>query len=234
MLSVVPWKAVIVDPSRDQCETYARALEPDFRATCCTRGDEALARLLEEKPDILIMELSLVGLDGISLLRKLSERPPVLVISDLLSPYAIGALEDLGVQYVLRKPAKLTDVLDRALELTYLGRGFRNTGNTLEVLRRLNIPSGRQGFQHLLIAIPMLTGRRDQRLGKELYAEIARQCGTTAAAVEKGIRDALRAGWEQGDRALWQKYFPGTTQCPRNKEFLFRMADLLNSWRRCG
>lgn len=231
---MVQWKAVIVDPSRDLCGDYARVLEPDFRVTCCTRGDEALKRLLEEKPDILIMELSLAGLDGISLLRQLPDRPPVLVISDLLSPYAIGALEDLGIQYALRKPAKLTDVVDRTLELTYLGHGFRNTGNALEVLRRLNIPSGRQGFQHLLVALPMLTGHRDQRLGKELYAQIARQCGTTAGAVEKGIRDALRAGWDQGDRALWQKYFPGATQCPRNKEFLFRMADVLNSWRRCG
>lgn len=228
------WKAVVADPSRDLCGDYARALEPDFQVTCCTRGDEALAQILAVSPDVVIMELSLAGLDGISLLRRLPNRPPVLVVSDLLTPYALCALESLGVPYAMRKPATLSNLADRALELAWTGQGFPDTGNALELLRQLSIPGNRQGFQYLLLAIPMLTGQRDQRLSKELYTRIALNCSTTASAVEKGIRDAIRAGWALGNRAVWQQYFPGCTQCPKNKEFLFRIADLLYSWRRCG
>lgn len=225
---------MIAEPSRELCEAMAEALEEDFQVICCTRGDEALALIQAEKPDVVVMELSLAGLDGVSLLRRLREGPPVLVVSDLLSPYVLRCLEALGIQYALRKPARLEDILDRALELACLGRGIPEAGDALDVLRQLRIPGGRQGFQHLLAALSVLSRQRDQRMSKELYAGIAQRAGTSVSAVEKGIRDVLRVGWDRGNRELWQKYFPGCAQCPTNKEFLFRMADLLNSWRRCG
>lgn len=228
------WTALIAEPSRELCEAMTQALEEDFQVICCTRGNEALALIQAEKPDVVVMELSLAGLDGVSLLRRLREGPPVLVVSDLLSPYVLRCLETLGVQYALRKPARLEDILDRALELACLGRGIPEAGDTLDILRQLRIPGGRQGFQHLLTALSMLSRQRDQRMGKELYARIAQQAGTSVFAVEKGIRDVLQAGWERGNRELWQQFFPGCTKCPTNKEFLFRMADLLRSWRKCS
>lgn len=231
---MVKWKVLIAEPAPELRDAYRQVLEDDFQVTSCARGDEALALILAEKPDVVIMELSLAGLDGITLLRKLRGGPQVLVVSDLLSPYALGAMESLGVQYAIRKPARLSDILDRSLELACLGRGIPNAGNALEILRQLRIPGGRQGFQHLLTALPRLSHQRDQRLGKELYSDISRCSGSTISAVEKSIRDVLHVGWEQGDRELWQQYFPGCTKCPTNKEFLFRMADLLTCWRRCS
>lgn len=228
------WTALVAEPSRELCEAMAQALEEDFQVTCCARGDEALALIRSEAPDVVVMELSLAGLDGISILRALPSRPPVLVVSDLLTPYVSGVLDSLGVQYAMRKPVRLSNLADRALELAFLGKGLGDVGNALELLRRLSVPSGRQGFQHLLIALPQLTDQRDQRMGKELYAAIAERSGTSISAVEKGIRDVLRTGWAQGDRELWQQYFPGCTKCPTNKEFLFRIADLLSTWRKCG
>lgn len=234
MFPLARWTALVVEPAPELCSAMAQALEEDFQVSCCTRGDEALALIQAEKPDVVIMELSLAGLDGISLLRKLRGGPPVMVVSDLLSPYVLGVLDSLGVQYAMRKPILLSAMADRALELVSLSQGIPDAGDALEILRQLRIPGGRQGFQHLLTALPLLTGQRDQRLGKELYACIAQRSSSSISAVEKGIRDALHAGWTQGDRAIWRQYFPGCTQCPTNKEFLFRIADLLNSWRRCG
>lgn len=228
------WKVLIVEPAPELRDAYTQVLEYDFQVTGCARGDEALALILAEKPDVVIMELSLAGLDGITLLRKLRGGPPVLVVSDLLSPYVVGVLDALGIQYAMRKPVPLNNMVDRALELACLGRGIPDAGDALEILRQLQIPGGRQGFQHLLTGLPHLSRQRDQRMGKELYAHISRHSGATITSIEKGIRDVLHVGWEQGDRALWQQYFPGCTKCPTNKEFLFRMADLLTSWRRCG
>lgn len=234
MFPLTKWKVVIAEPSQTLRSAYAQALEGDFQVTCCTRGDEALALILAEKPHLVIMELSLIGMDGVTLLRKLRGGPPVLVVSDLLNPYVLGVLDSLHISYAIPKPAILSHMVDRALELACLGQGIPEAGDALEILRQLGIPGGRQGFQHLLTALPMLSRQRDQRMGKELYAHIAHQSGSSVSAVEKGIRDVIRVGWEQGDRTMWQKYFPGCTQCPTNKEFLFRMADQLASWRRCG
>ena len=211
-----------------------QALEGDFQVTCCARGDEAMALIRAEKPDVVIMELSLAGMDGVTLLRRLRNGPPVLVVTDLLSPYVLGVLDSLGVPHAMRKPASASDILDRALELACLGQGIPDAGNALEILRQLKIPGGRQGFQYLLMGLPHLSRHRDQRMGKELYSHISQLSGATVSSIEKGIRDVLHAGWEQGDPAIWQKYFPGYTQCPRNKDFLFRIADELTSWRRCG
>ncbi len=228
------WKVVIAEPSVEVCEAYAQALEPDFQVICCRRGDEALARIQAEAPHLVIMEMSLPGMDGITLLRKLRDGPPVLVISDLLSPYVVGALDSLGIQYAMRKPAVLSNMVDRALELACMGQGIPNPGDALEILRHLQIPAGRQGFQHLLTGLPLLANQRDQRMGKELYSHISQLTGASITSIEKSIRDVLHAGWERGSRELWQKYFPGYTQCPKNKDFLFRIADELAQWRRCG
>ena len=234
MFSLTKWKVVIVEPSGELRQIYTQVLEGDFQVTCCSRGDEAFTLIQAENPHLVIMELSLIGMDGVTLLRKLRGGPPVMVISDLLSPYVLGVLDSLGVQYAMRKPAPLQNMVDRALELACLGQGIPEVGDALEILRQLRIPGGRQGFQHLLTALPVLSRQRDQRMGKELYAHIARQSGSSVSAIEKSIRDVLHAGWAEGDREIWQKYFPGCTHCPTNKEFLFRIADQLSGWRRCG
>ena len=234
MFPLTKWKVVVLEPSQELRGAYAKALGEDFQVTCCSRGDEAFTLIQAEKPHLVIMELSLIGMDGVTLLRKLRGGPPVMVISDLLSPYVLGVLDSLGVQYAMRKPAPLQNMVDRALELACLGQGIPEVGDALEILRQLRIPGGRQGFQHLLTALPVLSRQRDQRMGKELYAHIARQSGSSVSAIEKSIRDVLHAGWAEGDREIWQKYFPGCTHCPTNKEFLFRIADQLSGWRRCG
>lgn len=228
------WKVLIAEPSPELSDAMAKALENDFRVVCCARGDEALRLIRSELPDVVILELALAGLDGISVLRRLPQRPPVLVVSDLLTPYVIGVLESLGIQYAMRKPVSLSNLTDRVLELACLSKGLGDVGNALELLRRMSVPSGRQGFQHLLLALQRLTDQRDQRMGKELYLGIAKQFSTSVCAVEKGIRDVIQAGWDRGYPGLWKDFFPEFTKCPSNKEFLFRIADHLGSWRKCG
>ena len=44
------------------------------RIVCAARGDEGLEMVLSERPDILLLDLMLPGLDGISVCRRLRER----------------------------------------------------------------------------------------------------------------------------------------------------------------
>ncbi|MBJ3776853.1 phosphate regulon transcriptional regulator PhoB [Acuticoccus mangrovi] len=51
-------------------------LEADgYAVETCTRGDEAELRLLEELPDVLVLDWMLPGLSGIELCRRLRSRP---------------------------------------------------------------------------------------------------------------------------------------------------------------
>lgn len=227
-------KALIADPAEEFREALAHALSPGFQVICCARGDEIPGLLASEKPDLLIMELSLPGLDGISLLEQLSERPPVLVVTDLISPYVHNALMRLQVEYAILKPTSIHKVADRAFDLVRQSRFFEETGSLQEVLIRMRLPSGRSGFQHLLTGLPLLAQNRRQQLSKELYDTIALLDNSTPSAVEKAIREVIRDGWVARDPQEWNRYFPGLNRCPKNKEFLFRMADLFRERQRCG
>lgn len=229
-----PRKVLIADPSEEFREALTLALCPGFQVIACARGDEVPALLESEKPDLLILELSLPGLEGIALLERLRSRPPVLVVTDLITPYVYGALVRLEVEYAIRKPCPVQAVADRAFDLVRTAQAVREPDCLQALLIRLGLPSGRQGFAHLLTGLPLLCRNRDQQLSKELYETIAALDHSTSAAVEKSIREVIRQGWNTGDRREWNRIFPGLTRCPRNKDFLFRIADLLREQRRCG
>lgn len=227
-------KVLIADPAEDFCEALAAALSPSVQTVLCHRGDEIPGLLATEQPDLLILEVALPGLDGISLLEQLTERPPVLVVSDSISPYVHGALTRLNVEYAIRKPASIPSVVRRATDLLQTAAIPQGSAALLDVLIRLGIPSGRQGFRHLLTGLPLLARNRDQQLSKELYDTIARLDHSSAYAVEKAIREVIREGWLSRDRREWNRLFPCLDRCPRNKEFLFRLADLLREQQLCG
>ena len=225
---------LIADPSPEFREGLARQLSAHFHVRCCGRGDEALALLADDMPDLLILDLELPGLDGISLLRSLPRRPRVLVVSYLLNPFIQQLLQELGVEYAIQKPGSLRNVADRAFDLMRLSCQFRQTAYLRRGLAMIGLPSGRRGFGHLITGLPMLVENRDQQLSKELYRAIAREDHSTPEAVEKAIRETLRQGWQEGDRQQWRRCFPGITRCPSNREFLFRIADLLRDRQLCG
>lgn len=228
-----PRTVLIADPTEEFREALALALSPGFRVRCCGRGDEALAMLEAEQPDLLILDLELPGLDGISLLKQLTDRPPVLVVTYQITPVTYGLLLEMGVEYAIIKPSPAQKVAERAYDVLRLSQLPREPLCLRKGLSRLGI-SSRRGVQHMLTGLPLLAESRDQQLSKELYDAIARLDNSNPKAVEKAIREAIQKGWEKGDRREWARFFPGFTRCPTNGEFLFRMADLLRERQLCG
>lgn len=239
MVFIYPRKVVIADPMEEFQSALAEALSPAFQVKCCITGSAALELVDSWAPELLILDLMLPGLDGVSLLRQLAQRerrPLVLVATALISPFVQSALEELGVQYAMLKPCPVQAVAARVQEMAgqLLPSPSVQMCYASAVLSELGLPNGRQGFQHLITGLPLLMRQRDQRLSKELYLTIARANNTSPKGVEKAIRDTIRAGWKSGNREIWQSYFPGCSRCPKNKEFLFRVTDLLMERQQCG
>ena len=96
---------LIADPCEEVAQGLAQALLPDFRVICCADGRIALEILDAEQPQLLILELSLPGLDGIGLLRQLNSRdlrPQVLVLTATGTDFVLNALQELPVDYVMQ------------------------------------------------------------------------------------------------------------------------------------
>lgn len=230
-------KVLIADPSEEVRDALTCALAAGFQVVSCPSGQEALELLEGWEPDILILELELPGTDGIGVLRRLKDkprRPRVLVLTGINSPFICGILQELEVDYAMRKPTPANIVAERVEDLLAPRIQDTLTQDTADILMALSIPDASQGYRNLLAGLPSLALCRDQSLSKELYPLIAQKNQVSPASVEKAIRDAIHAGWDRGDRAQWLRYFPDFTRCPRNREFLFRIAECLYRQRRCG
>lgn len=228
---------LIADPCEEVVQGLAQELLADFRLVCCANGVRTLSALREEQPELLILELSLPGMDGIAILRELNRwehRPRVLVYTLNDTDFVLNALRSLPVDYMMRKPSPAATVAERARELLLPSAMEPVVWQVSDILLELSIPETSQGFRHMLVGLPMLAEQSEQFLGKQLYMEIARQNRVSYESVEKAIRDALRAGWEKGQRSLWMKYFPGCDRCPQNKAFLTRIAATLCRLRKCS
>jgi len=102
-------QVLIAERDSDNATALARTLQQHgFRVSRAEDGEQALARLNEELPDLIFLDLTLPGMDGLELLDELSREPawkeiPVVVLSDRdLSPEDRDRLSG-GVRKVLTK-----------------------------------------------------------------------------------------------------------------------------------
>jgi len=83
-------RALVVDDDADGRRVLSRELEDaGFRVTQAQDGFEALIRLREEPPDLVVTDFQMPGMDGVALLKAIREssKVPVIVIS------AVGTIE---------------------------------------------------------------------------------------------------------------------------------------------
>jgi len=46
--------------------------------------------------------------------------------------------------------------------------------------------------------------------------------------VEKAIRAAKEAAYENRNDTVWKEYFPDTSECPKNRDFIARLAEFVS------
>jgi len=66
-------KILIVEDNEDNMELLIQMLEDDFDIIKATDGEEAIQIAQEEKPDLILMDLSLPKMDGWEATRRLKE-----------------------------------------------------------------------------------------------------------------------------------------------------------------
>ena len=209
-------KILIADNSEDLPLMLSDLLHSEYHIRCTQDGKEALELLHSFQPHILIMELMLSGLDGISLLHSAAAsglHPMVLIVTRLASEYAMEAVTKLGVDYVINKPCDIHALADRIHDLSQ--RIDQNSTVSVDpykqashLLHMLGFSTKRIGYAYLRDAIVLMAQNPGQSITKELYPTIASLYDCPQANVERSIRTAIEDAWKTHNDALLQQYFP--------------------------
>lgn len=225
-------KLLIADANEDFRTALANELQSHFQVLTCASGAQALTILRTQNPDILVLDLMLRELDGLTLLEQMQEEgihPAVLVISSALTEYIYQSFHLLGISFALLKPCRISVAAHRARSLLKLpkSRPESDRSRVTQLLLSLHVATKHKGFAYLLEGILILSEDFSQSITKELYSEVARRCGCKRENVEHPMRNALESAWQQGDAQIWKRFFPEHTKRPTNAEFLTRIAQEL-------
>ena len=88
----------IVEDEKEICDTVAKSLyDAGYEVDTCYDGEEALAGILTENYDLVVLDLNLPGMDGMEILKELrqeNEETTVLILNDYMEkPFHLQELE---------------------------------------------------------------------------------------------------------------------------------------------
>ena len=233
-------RILVADTGEDFRRSFVEAVraEGDIQVAGDTGDGVELLRMVEtQRPDVIVMEMVLTGMDGLEVLEAL--------------PTLKGTMAELaaakGADHYMTKPCRVSTVCERIRQLCGTGtlEDGRDRGQNLEavvtaIIHEIGVPAHIKGYQYLREAILLAVADREviNAVTKVLYPEVAKRFGTTASRVERAIRHAIEVAWDRGDLETLQKYFGYTVSNvkgkPTNSEFIAMIADRLQLQQREG
>lgn len=259
-------RVLIADPNEDFQLLMKNLLshEADMEAVgTSSDGSDALAKIEALHPDVVLLELVQPRLDGMGVLRKLSEKesaPPVLILTGFVNAHVVAECANLGAAYFMSKPCDTAELMQRLRQSAQMGRkplpvtGSRAPAAAPEtaadnaslesvvtdIIHEIGVPAHIKGYQYLREAIILTINDMDaiNAVTKVLYPEVAKKFSTTPSRVERAIRHAIEVAWDRGDVETLQKFFgytvSGIKGKPTNSEFIAMIADCLSLRRKQG
>ena len=210
-------KLLIADGTEAFRLALAENLKDQYILRVCQEGNEALAMMESFKPDLMVADLLLPGLDGISVLQWAAlsgVEPLVLATTGYFNEYISDAISRLNVGYVMLKPcdvqaatSHLLDLTDR-MKMPDLTQPDDRT-KVSNLLLALGFATNRRGYSYLRDAILSEIRNPGQQVTKTLYPNVGKPYGASGIQVERAIRTAIEKAWDRRDPELWQQYFPG-------------------------
>lgn len=207
-----------------------------------TDGEKALAMFEALRPDVLVLDLVMPGIDGFELMERLDKKDAkILVLSALSQDAFVTKAMRLGADYFMRKPANPDNIKKRALELLQAseepsGARTRIKNRSLEekitnIFITVGIPAHIKGYQFLREAIKLAIDNPDiiNSITKKLYPCVAEKFDTSPSKVERAIRHAIEVAWNRGKieniNSLFGVRVYNHNEKPTNGEFIALVAD---------
>ncbi|QNM05951.1 sporulation transcription factor Spo0A [Qiania dongpingensis] len=218
-------------------------------------GEEAYELIKEKEPDIMLLDIIMPKLDGLSVMEKvgkdptLKKRPEFIVITAIGQERITEDAFQLGASYYIMKPFDSDMVLNR---MKHIGMGRRRGAETRKIvpyesqeqyiernletdvtnlIHEIGVPAHIKGYSYLRDAIILSVSDMDMlnSITKMLYPTIAKMHQTTPSRVERAIRHAIEVAWNRGKMDTIDSLFGYTINTgkgkPTNSEFVALIAD---------
>ena len=229
---------VLADNSEDFLRMLAERIgqEEDMVAQSLARnGEEAAEAVRRFSPTVLVTDLLLQRLDGVSLLRELrteGKMPRTIVASAFFNDITARELSALGVSYCYMKPCRTEELIARIRECA-LAQAYAPaaSGRWDEEIRAALMHFGvipkHLGYRFLWEAIRRNLEDKNALSGvtKILYPDLAKHFDTNSGCIERCMRNAIKAAWKKPENAETREaYFgsftSGLQEPPSNSEFI--------------
>ncbi len=246
-------KVMLVDDNEELVETIASYLGKfdDLKVVgTASNGVEALEKLSDIKPDIIILDSIMPKLDGFGFLEILNKnndiKPKTIMVTANTSDESVSSAMDLGVQCFMAKPFNLDSLAQRVRTISQpIKQGklinileeekedFDLESKITEILKDIGVPAHIRGYSFMRESIMLAVHNADvlNYITKGLYPEIAIKNSTTPSRVERAIRHAIEVAWSRGSYEQKEKLFGYTIDAnrgkPTNSEFIALIADKL-------
>ncbi|MDR1101675.1 MAG: sporulation transcription factor Spo0A [Clostridiales bacterium] len=218
-------------------------------------GLSGLKLIAEKMPDIVVMDTVLPILDGLGVMKKikkmdLEKKPAVIIITSNPRASAAKLAFDGGAEYIILKPYKIENLIDRVRDIynanLRVGYGRVIVENAYQseaqktpefrIMTMLNccgVSEKHAGYKFMTDALLLeLESPNALRLiTKRIYPDVAVKNNTTQSNVERSIRYAIEAAWNNTNGGIIKKAngTAGNCECkrPTNAKFLINIAQKL-------
>ena len=218
-------------------------------------GEEALRIIKEKQPDVVLLDLIMPKMDGLSVMEKvnmdeqITKRPEFIIVTAVGQERITEDAFRKGASYYVMKPFHNDMILSRIKDA---GNGERKNNSESEsrnavskkqeynletrvtdMIHEIGIPAHIKGYHYLRDAIIMAVDDMDvlNAITKVLYPTIAKMHQTTASRVERAIRHAIEVAWSRGKLDTLDELFGYTVSNrkgkPTNSEFIALIADTI-------
>ncbi len=113
-------RVLLVDDEKDFIQTLSKRLEVrGLTVSSATRGEDALNLTKQKNFDIVVLDLSMPGMDGLETLKKIKAKDPDVEIVMLSGHGTVRSSTEaikLGAEDFLEKPVDIHDLLDKISE----------------------------------------------------------------------------------------------------------------------
>ena len=115
---------LVVDDEPQNLHVLIEILKNDYRVKVARNGEKALQIIGKARPDVVLLDVNMPGMDGYTVLERLREKdasqsPPVIFLSGSMSEADRQKGLDLGAVDFLQKPVdagQLITLVEKALE----------------------------------------------------------------------------------------------------------------------